>query len=55
MKEYLLVNQNIAETSSLTDTVCPSCRAWGLETFYEVRDVPVHGVVLLPTRDEALN
>ena len=55
MKEYLLVNQNIAETSSLTDTVCPSCRTWGLETFYEVRDVPVHGVVLLPTRDEALN
>jgi len=37
------------------DHVCPSCASIGLAVFYEVNDMPVHSVLLLPTRDEALN
>lgn len=33
---------------------CPSCGEPGLTPFYEVRGVPVHSVVLLHSRDEAL-
>lgn len=33
---------------------CQSCAGAGLAPFYEVRDVPVHSVTLLPTREEAL-
>lgn len=34
--------------------VCPNCGSAGMSVFYEVRDVPVHSVLLLPTREEAL-
>lgn len=55
MKENALVKQNLVNTSSIAETVCPSCGSTGMEGFYEVLDVPVHTVVLLPTRNEALN
>ncbi|MGB6647175.1 MAG: class I SAM-dependent methyltransferase [Bacteroidota bacterium] len=33
---------------------CPSC-GWGtMDVFYEVRQIPVHSVLLLPTREEAV-
>ena len=34
---------------------CPSCGAEGMEPFYRVDNVPVNSVLLLSTRDEALN
>lgn len=34
--------------------VCPNCSSVGMSAFYEVNDVPVHSVLLLPTREEAL-
>ncbi len=37
------------------DHLCPSCASVGLTVFYEVNDVPVHSVLLLPTQEEALN
>ena len=36
------------------DARCASCGSRGLATFYEVRDVPVHSVLLMPTREKAL-
>ena len=38
-----------------TAGLCPSCGAPGLSIFYEVRNVPVHSVLLFTTREEALN
>jgi SAM-dependent methyltransferase len=39
----------------LTTNKCPSCGAAGLSVFYELEDLPVHSVRLLPTREEALS
>ena len=35
--------------------VCLNCGASGMSVFYELKNVPVHSVLLLPTREEALN
>ncbi len=34
---------------------CPNCGAGGISVFYELNNVPVHSVLLLLTREEALN
>jgi len=34
---------------------CPSCGTDSLDIFYELEGVPIHSVLLLPTRREALN
>ena len=34
--------------------VCPSCSEAGMSVFYEVENAPVHSVLLLSTRDEAV-
>jgi len=36
-------------------TTCLACGQPGLEPFYEVENVPVHSVVLMPTREDALD
>src|SRR5688572_26237379 len=36
-------------------TECPNCGAAGLEPFYEVSSIPAHSVVLMHTREQALN
>jgi SAM-dependent methyltransferase len=41
--------------SAQTTNVCPSCIHRGMTVFYEVKSIPIHGVLLLPTREEALN
>ncbi|HEY0947700.1 MAG TPA: class I SAM-dependent methyltransferase [Opitutaceae bacterium] len=35
--------------------VCPNCEHGHMRTFYEVNDIPVHGVLLMPTRERALS
>jgi len=35
--------------------VCPSCGSAGMSVFYRLESAPVHSVLLLPTREEALN
>jgi len=35
--------------------VCPNCGLEGMPVFYALERVPVHSVLLLPTREEALN
>lgn len=34
--------------------VCPNCRGQGMVEFYEVKNIPVHSVLLMPTRERAL-
>jgi len=34
---------------------CPNCGSDGMSVFYEINRVPVHSVLLLPTREEAVN
>lgn len=36
-------------------THCPACGAEGLQPFYEVAAAPVHSVLLMPTREQALD
>lgn len=36
-------------------TMCPGCGAVGMDIFYELERVPAHSVLLLPTREEAVN
>jgi SAM-dependent methyltransferase len=44
---------SLRATSEVTD--CPSCGSPGLEPFYEVSGIPAHSVVLMHTREQALN
>lgn len=37
------------------DHICPSCDAVSMSVFYKLKRVPVHSVLLLSTREEALN
>ena len=39
----------------LVNHACPSCSSAGMSVFYEVEGVPAHSVLLLNTREEALN
>jgi SAM-dependent methyltransferase len=39
----------------LSQTTCPNCLRGELETFYEVHRVPVHSVLLMPTRQVAVS
>jgi hypothetical protein len=34
--------------------LCPSCRQSWMQDFYEVQNIPVHSVLLMPTRESAL-
>ena len=34
---------------------CPNCTRGRMQAFYEVRNIPVHSVLLMPTRERALN
>jgi SAM-dependent methyltransferase len=34
---------------------CPNCEQGQMQAFYEVRNIPVHSVLLMPTRERALN
>jgi hypothetical protein len=38
----------------LTAAHCPNCGGSDVAVFYEVRNVPVHSVLLMPTREAAL-
>lgn len=35
--------------------ICPNCEQGQMQTFYEVRNIPVHSVLLMPTRERALS
>jgi SAM-dependent methyltransferase len=39
----------------IEDCPCPNCGNHGLSIFYEVRNVPVHSCLMMPSREEALD
>ncbi len=41
--------------NSFIELSCPGCYAKKVAIFYDVRDIPVHSVLLLNTREQALN
>ncbi len=43
----------MTETMKPVDTACPNCQSQGMQVFYELRQVPVHSVLLLTSRQEA--
>jgi len=43
-----------SEESMLSGYVCNNCGAQEMSVFYEVKDVPVHSCLLMPTRQQAL-
>ncbi len=38
----------------MTETLCPNCKSAPMAVFYEVRGTPVHSVLLMRTREQAL-
>lgn len=53
MKQYSLETANQSQTAA--ENICPSCGEGGMAVFYEVKSVPVHSVLLMPTRESALS
>ncbi|MBK1877955.1 class I SAM-dependent methyltransferase [Pelagicoccus mobilis] len=45
----------LLENPGNTKSVCPNCESAKMEPFYEVKGIPVHSVLLMPTRDHAAN
>jgi SAM-dependent methyltransferase len=43
------------KTSSNESSICPNCEKGVMTVFYEVKDIPVHSVLLMPTRERALS
>ncbi len=50
-----LENNDLIASSRIVEHPCLSCGHSHLFIFYEVRDVPVHSCLMLPTRQEALD
>ena len=45
-----MLSQNI-----LHNNICPTCGSKDIQTFYKLKRVPVHSVLIMHTREEALN
>lgn len=43
------------DTPESQKSICPNCNQGRMQEFYEVRNIPVHSVLLMPTREQALN
>jgi SAM-dependent methyltransferase len=54
MEQSLLKPVDLTQTTTFVEHSCPSCGHKGLTPFYEVRNVPVHSCLMMPTRQEAL-
>jgi SAM-dependent methyltransferase len=46
------ISMNTISNESIT---CPNCETGVMAVFHEVKDIPVHSVLLMPTRERALN
>ncbi len=55
LQQPLTNNLEQGKATSLAEYVCPNCGHKGLSLFYEVRNVPVHSCLMLPTQQEALD
>ncbi|HBB35049.1 MAG TPA: SAM-dependent methyltransferase [Cyanobacteria bacterium UBA8803] len=55
MAQLLTTDIKQVNGNALADRVCPNCGHQGLSLFYEVRNVPVHSCLMMPSRKEALD
>ena len=55
LQQSLTNNLEQGKATSFAEYVCPNCGHKGLSLFYEVRNVPVHSCLMLPTQQEALD
>ena len=55
MKQLLTKKSAQRKELALADHVCPNCGHQGLSLFYEVKNVPVHSCLMIPTQQEALD
>lgn len=56
IQQIMPQTEKISEKNSSEDRhICPNCGHQGLSIFYEVRNVPVHSCLMLPTQQEALD
>lgn len=55
MKELSRKLAGPSQAAEGAEITCPSCGTAGMAVFYEVKDVPVHSVLLMPTREMALS
>jgi len=54
MKDYLPEDFELTKASK-ADHVCPNCEMNKMSVFHKVKDVPVHSVLNMATREKALN
>lgn len=45
---------NSTTNATLANLTCHNCGGTGLNTFYQIRDIPVHSCILVDSREEAL-
>ena len=55
MQPSLLEHTGAGGAVNLAEYICPNCGHKGLSPFYEVRNVPVHSCLMMPTQQEALD
>ncbi len=55
VKQSLLEHAELSGSAMLTEHICPNCGHKGLSFLYEVRNVPVHSCLMMPTQQQALD
>jgi SAM-dependent methyltransferase len=54
LERPVVESRALEQMGPATSQRCPNCSAAGLRAFYEVRNIPVHSVLLMPTRERAV-
>ena len=54
-KNQLSLDFDTSTNVTLSDRVCPNCLAKGMLLFYELKNVPVHSVLNISSKEDALN
>lgn len=54
MKGSLIKGIDLSNVTKSIDHLCPSCRSKAVVAFHEIKSVPVHSVLNIPTREAAL-
>ncbi|GAN35348.1 MAG: C-methyltransferase [Candidatus Brocadia sinica] len=55
MKQSVQSKSAMPEVSVLEEVFCPCCNSKGVSVFYKQKNVPVHSVLLMPTREVAMS
>ena len=55
MERFSSKDFNFSKATELTDSLCQSCGSNGMSVFHESKNVPVHSVLNMATREQALD